>query len=233
MNMNLLAAFLGWSSKTAVTDTLAIFGMLMIMLAPLIYCAAHRRALNERLHTVVDGNKLFEKLRYDLKIKGDLAGIDRMKLYKNQHYARTIFRGAMEYNERDFVWYFNERTAKIIVHDTILKYSWRVFAIWLLFIAVIALGTKEDALLWFWDMRHMNSVSGIVAIWILFLFFALFHGLLKWREYAIVKRTIHDDVRRINLEKKARVWKDFRVIFWSSIATEILGFCFIILNIGF
>jgi hypothetical protein len=76
-------------------------------------------------------------------------------------------------------------------------------------------------------------VSGIVAIWILFLFFALFHGLLKWREYAIVKRTIHDDVRRINLEKKARVWKDFRVIFWSSIATEILGFCFIILNIGF
>jgi hypothetical protein len=224
---------MGWSTKTIVTDSLAFFGFLMIFIVPLIFSGAHRRVLNQRLYTVVDGQKLFEKLKYDLKIKGNLEGVDRIKLYQNEHYARTIFKGAMEYNERDFVWYFNERTAKTLIHSRILKTSWQIFGIWILFVVIMMAGTKLDLVWWIFEMSEMNSLSGIVPIWVLFIFFGFIHGLLKWREYRQVKKLVHDDIRRINLAKKDLVWKDFIVIFWSSIATELLGVLFLVINIFF
>lgn len=226
----MLLSFFGFSMETLITDILSAIGLLMIMIVPLVFGGYHRKVLNQRLHTVIDGTKLFEKLKYDLKLS-TVPNIDKVRLYQNQHYAETIFKGAMEYNRRDVIWYFNERTAKKVIWNNISKKAWSCFWIWCLFIAICMAGSKMNLINWLFEMKSLNKESGIVSIWILFAFTAFFHTIIKLLEYFKVKKTINDEVRQINLAKKEKVWLDFKILFWIEIAMTILGFVFILINI--
>ncbi|AOG60622.1 hypothetical protein SHELI_v1c06710 [Spiroplasma helicoides] len=217
---------------TLVTDILSAAGFLMIIFSPLYFLSLNRKVLNQRLHTKIDGEKLFEKLKYDLRIPR-VTGIDKKRLYRDIHYARTIFRGAMEYNHRDMVWYFNELYAKIYIHSVISKRAWMVFWIWILTILVIVGGSREDILYFLFNQKGLTKVSGHVSIWVMFLMNFVIFGLNKYYEWIKVKRAINDEVRQINLAKKEKVWKDYKIIYFASIAPVVVGFMFILINIAF
>ncbi|WP_339030485.1 hypothetical protein [Spiroplasma endosymbiont of Cantharis nigra] len=217
---------------TIVTDVLAAIGLFIIVFSPLIFSKIQRKILNQRLHTSIDGEKLFEKLKYDLKLS-KLTGINKKRLYKDIDYAKTIFRGAMEYNSRELVWYFNELYAKTYIHKTIKKkaviYTW----VWIVTIGVIMGGSYLDILSWLFDMKKLNSSSGIVSIWILFFCAMGFSIFIKYLEFFKVKKVINDEVRQINLTKKEKVWKDYLIIYWVSCAVPFIGFALILINILF
>ncbi|AHI53074.1 hypothetical protein [Spiroplasma culicicola] len=216
--------------NTIVSDVLSAVGLLIIIFSPLFFTRIQRKVLDQRLHTRVDGDKLFEKLKYDLKLS-KLTGVDRKRLYRDVHYARTIFKGAMEYNSRDLLWYFNELYAKKFIHNTIRKKSWIHTWIWIGIILVIGGGSYLDIFHWLFDMQTMTSTSGIVSIWTLFIFASLFTALNKFMEYFKIKGVVNDEIRQINLAKKEKVWKDYKIIFWCSISMFGIGFLFIFINI--
>ncbi|AUB31831.1 hypothetical protein [Spiroplasma floricola] len=217
---------------TIVTDVLAAIGLAIIILAPLIFCDIQRKILKQRLHTRVDGEKLFEKLKYDLKLS-QMSGISKTRLYKDIDYAKTIFRGAMDYNSREVVWYFNELFAKRHINSTIRKKSWLQTGIWVLTILVIGGGSYLDILDWLFNMTKMKSDSGIVSIWVLFFFANALTSLVKYTEFTKVKTVINDQVRQINLTKKEKVWKDYKIVYWISWGAPVVGFSLIVINIFF
>ncbi|AUM62801.1 hypothetical protein [Spiroplasma monobiae] len=222
------------SVKTIVTDVLAAIGLAIIIFSPLIFSSIQRKVLNQRLHTRVDGEKLFEKLKYDLKLS-KLTGVNKRKLYSDIDYAKTIFRGAMEYNSREVVWYFNELFAKKHIHSAVLKKAWLQMWVWILTLIVIFGGSYADFLVWLFDMQASASKpdSGFVSIWVLFICAAGISVLTKWMEFKKVKVVINDEVRQINLTKKEKVWKDYKIIYWISCAVQVSGFFLILINIFF
>lgn len=226
-------SFLGWDIKTSVTDTLSIVGFSFLFLVPICGLISHKNLLNERLFTLRDGKKLFEKLKYDLKYEGDLKNINPKKLYTNRYYARTIFAQAMEYNEREFTWYFNEKDAKKMIFSLISKSAWSIFFMWFLFIATVLMGTHLDFFRFFFEFKKMNETSGRVSILVLFIFFICFQSLLKWKEYLKVKKVVNDEVRRINLAKKNKVWRDYKIVYFFQLGVISLGFLFMIINLFF
>ncbi|ALD66633.1 hypothetical protein [Spiroplasma cantharicola] len=217
---------------TIVTDVLAAIGLFIIVFSPLIFSSIQRKILNQRLHTTIDGEKLFEKLKYDLKLS-KLTGINKKRLYKDVDYAKTIFRGAMEYNSRELTWYFNEMYAKIYIHKTIKKKAWMYTGVWLLTIGTIIGGSYLDIFYWLFDMKRLGSSSGIASIWVLFFCAAGLSAFIKYLEFFKVKRVINDEVRQINLTKKEKVWKDYLIIYWMSCSIPFVGFSFILINILF
>ncbi|WP_339020402.1 hypothetical protein [Spiroplasma endosymbiont of Atherix ibis] len=217
---------------TIVTDVLAAVGLAIIILSPLIFCDIQRKVLKQRLHTRVDGEKLFEKLKYDLKLS-QVSGISKTRLYKDVDYAKTIFRGAMDYNSREVVWYFNELFAKRHINSTIRKKAWLQTWIWIMTILVIGGGSYLDILNWLFDMKKMQSSSGIVSIWVLFFFANVISTLIKYFEFNKVKTVINDQVRQINLTKKEKVRKDYKIVYWISCAAPVVGFILIVINIFF
>ncbi|QEH62053.1 hypothetical protein SCHIN_v1c08580 [Spiroplasma chinense] len=218
------------SEKTIVTDVLSAFGLFLIVFSPLYFSNLQRRVLNRRLHTRVDGEKMFERLKYDLKLS-KITGVDKRRLYRDVDYARTIFKGAMEYNSRELVWYFNELYAKKFIHSVILKKTWLHVWIWIGTILVIMGGSYFDIFHWLFQMNTMDANSGLVSIWVLFLFAVGFTTLNKWLEYKKIKTVVNDEVRQINLAKKEKVWKDYKIIFYGSISVMGVGFFFIFVNI--
>ncbi|AGR42292.1 hypothetical protein [Spiroplasma diminutum] len=217
---------------TIVTDVLSAIGLFIIVFSPLFFSRIQKKVLNQRLHTKIDGEKLFEKLKYDLKLS-KLTGVNKRRLYIDPDYAKTIFRGAMEYNNREFIWYFNELFAKMYIHNSIWKKAIMHTWIWILAILVIVGGSYADIGKWLFDMQNMNSNSGIVSIWILFICAAGLSALIKYMEFIKVKKVINDEVRQINLTKKEKVWKDYLIIYWISCGTPFLGFMLILINIFF
>ncbi|QHX36810.1 hypothetical protein [Spiroplasma sp. BIUS-1] len=218
--------------ETIVTDVLSAVGLAIIILSPLIFSSIQRKILNQRLHTRVDGEKLFEKLKYDLKLS-KLTGVDKRRLYMDVDYAKTIFRGAMEYNSREVVWYFNELFAKRHIHSTIRKKAWLHTWVWIITLLVIVGGSYGDIAYWLFDMQSMKPDSGIASIWVLFFCAAGISVLTKYLEFTKVKTVINDEVRQINLTKKEKVWKDYKLIYWISCGAPIVGFMLILLNIFF
>ncbi|ASP28049.1 hypothetical protein SCORR_v1c02750 [Spiroplasma corruscae] len=217
------------SLQTLVLDILSILGIIFVIFIPLYFYFIQGRVLNGRLHTKIDGEKLFEKLKTDLRLSR-ISGIDKKRLYFDYDYAATIFRGSMEYNAREVVWFFNEYYAKIYIKKSILKKAFTHILIWLIFLGVVLGGVELDALLWLFNIKSMSSDSGIVSTSILFIFATAFCGLIKYLEFNRVKRVINDEVRQINLAKKEKVWKDYKLIYFISIGTWALGFIFIFIS---
>ncbi|WP_338984535.1 hypothetical protein [Spiroplasma endosymbiont of Diplazon laetatorius] len=218
--------------QTIVTDVLAAIGLVIIVISPLIFSGIQRKILNQRLHTRVDGEKLFEKMKYDLKIS-KLTGVNKRKLYTDIDYAKTIFRGAMEYNSREVVWYFNELFAKRHIHNSIRKKAWLHTWVWIITLLVIVGGSYADLFEWLFDMTKMKPESGIVSIWVLFVCSAGISVLTKYSEFTKVKTVINDEVRQINLTKKEKVWKDYKLVYWISCGAPFVGFFLIVINIFF
>ncbi|AGR41414.1 hypothetical protein [Spiroplasma taiwanense] len=218
--------------NTIVTDVLAAIGVLILIFSPLYFSSLQRKILNQRLHTKVDGEKLFEKLKYDLKLS-KITNVNKKRLYTDIHYAKSIFRGAMEYNSREVIWYFNELYAKRHIHNNIRKKAWLHTWIWIGTILVIMGGTYFDFFSWIFNMSNMVETSGIISIWVLITFASGISILNKFLEFSKVKKIVNDDIRQINLTKKEKVWKDFKIIFYFSIGNWILGFIFIFINVFF
>ncbi len=219
-----------FQENTIVTDILSIIGLVIIVLSPFYFSMLHRKILNGRLHTKVDGEKLFEKLKYDLKLS-KITGVDKKRLYRDVDYAKTIFRGAMEYNSRELVLYFNELFAKRFIHKTINNKSLVHFLIWIVTIGIIMGGSLFDLWYWLTNMKSMDKSSGIVSIWVMFFIAFIGTGINKFLEFFKVKTVVNDEVRRINLAKKEKVWKDYVIVFWCSIGTGVFGFLLIFINI--
>ncbi|AKU79521.1 hypothetical protein [Spiroplasma turonicum] len=220
------------SLQTIVIDSLSALGLFFIVFTPLYFCIVQGRVLNGRLHTKLDGEKLFEKLKTDLRLS-KVTGINKKRLYKDLDYASTIFRGAMEYNSREVVWFFNEYYAKQYIKKNILSKAWLHFLIWAIFIGVVLGGVYLDGLWWLFNVKELNSSSGKVSTFILFFLTTLISALIKYFEYYKVKKVVNDDVRQINLVKKEKVWKDYKIIYFISIGTLSLGYLFIFINMIF
>ncbi|QGS52104.1 hypothetical protein [Spiroplasma tabanidicola] len=223
---------MGISEKTIVSDVLSAIGMLMIIITPLYFAGIQKRILNLRLHTKVDGEKLFEKLKYDLKLPR-ITGIDKVRLYRDVHYAKTIFKGAMEYNSRDLVWYFNELYAKKFIFEVIWKRAMYHFFIMVVCILIICGGSYLDFFKWLFDQKNMDSNTGFVSIWVLLMCAFVLCGINKYYEWVRVKKVVNDEVRQINLSKKEKVWKDFKIVYFGAIVPIAVGFIFILVNIAF
>ncbi|QBQ07899.1 hypothetical protein SGLAD_v1c07000 [Spiroplasma gladiatoris] len=221
-----------FSEKTIITDILSAIGMILIVITPLYFSTVHRRVLNIRLHTKVDGEKLFEKLKYDLKVPR-ITGIDKVRLYRDVHYAKTIFKGAMEYNSRDLVWYFNELHAKKFIKSIIFKKATIHFFIMIITLLIIGGGSYLDIFHWLFEQKTMEKDSGITSIWVLLIFAFMLCGLNKFLEFIKIKRVVNDEIRQINLAKKQKVWKDYKIVFFGSFGPGVVGFLFIMINLAF
>ncbi|WP_338970712.1 hypothetical protein [Spiroplasma endosymbiont of Labia minor] len=219
----------GFSINTLVTDVLSIFGLFLLWFAPAIFSVIHKKVLRQRLFTKVDGKKLFEKLKFDIRINGKLEGINRKRLFRDPNYALTIFNKAMDYNKRDLIWYFNENTAKYQIARSISNKSGLNFLVWFIFISVSIISSLLDVPRFFFHGK-MESDNGLGAIILLLIVVIFFTVLLKYFQWFSVKKTLNDDVRQINLAKKQLVWNDFRLIYWSEISILGFGFFLIILN---
>lgn len=220
------------SWNTLITDILAAVGFLILMISPIIFAGIQRKILNQRLHTRVDGEKLFEKLKYDLKLP-KITGINKKLLYKDVNYALSIFSGAMEYNRRDLLWYFNEKHAKIHIANQIWKKAALHFLIWMGTVVVIAGGSYFDIFKWLFQANLLTNTSGVASIWVLLGFCVMISVLIKFLEYKNIKYVVNDEVRKINLAKKEKVWKDYKIIYWCSVAVFFLGWVFIFINMFF
>ncbi|AKX33945.1 hypothetical protein SLITO_v1c02900 [Spiroplasma litorale] len=217
------------SLQTIVLDVLSALGLFFLMFIPLYFCLIQGRILNGRLHTKVDGEKLFEKLKTDLRLSR-ITGVNKKRLYKDLDYASTIFRGAMEYNSREVVWYFNEYYAKMYIKRTLLRKAALHLLVWSVFIGVVLGGVFTDGLWWLFNVKQLTSETGVASTSVLFVIAILISALIKFLEYYHVKKAINDDIRQINLVKKEKVWKDFIIVYYISIASWFLGLLFIFIN---
>ncbi|ARU91452.1 hypothetical protein SCLARK_00833 [Spiroplasma clarkii] len=201
---------ISWFSwDTIVTDAFAAVGFILVVITPLIFAAIQRRILNGRLHTRVDGEKLFEKLKYDLNLS-KLTNVNKRLLYRDVNYARSIFAGAMEYNSRDLLWYFNELHAKNFISSAIWGKAWTHFWVWILTVGVVMGGSYLDFPNWLFQINTMTKVSGIVSICVIFLCTVFFCGIIKTLEFFRIKRVVNDEVRQINLAKKKKFEKTLK-----------------------
>ncbi|WP_342268560.1 hypothetical protein [Spiroplasma endosymbiont of Aspidapion aeneum] len=214
-----------------VTNSLAIIGFIMISFGCIICIGFHWRLLKRKLFTVKDGTKLFEKLKYDLRIDTKIK-VSKERLYSDQNYAQTIFRGAMDYNRRDVVAYFSERSARIMIRNCISKYAWLTFWLWFLFLIIVFGGTYADFAHWLIRIRDLSpdNTSGMISIFIAFLSITSLTVLLRYWEYKRLKVLINDEIVKIQLAKKQKVWINYLWIYYSSILIQSLGLIFIIFN---
>lgn len=220
------------SSETIVTDVLAALGLIFVLFSPFIFATIQKKVLKSKLHTRSDGEKIFEKLKYDLKLS-KIESINKKLLFKDIDYARTIFSGAMEYNSRDLILYFNEKGVKKYINSQIYKKAWMHFLLWVVIMAIIMGGTYLDFFHWIFQSNTMSNTSGFFSIWVLVILGIFASIVVKFLEYQKIKMVINNEVRQINLTKKEAVWKDYKIIYWYSIGFFFFSWILIFINMFF
>ncbi|AXK51102.1 hypothetical protein SALLE_v1c04280 [Spiroplasma alleghenense] len=224
---------MGFSVQTIITDLLSATGFAILILGPLFYSISYKKFFKRHLFLKEDGAKIFEKLKYDLRVN-EINGVDRSRLYRDLDYALTIFKNSMEFNKRDLMHYFNERKAIWILKKNTSQKSWFIFLVWTIFFATCFASSRLDIIFFIFNGLNRNSPdNGYSSIVFLFIIAVIFNANILIFKYFSFRKNISTKVRKINLVKYEKISNNFKYVYIGEIFWFVLALFFIFLNTFF
>ncbi|WP_338972946.1 hypothetical protein [Spiroplasma endosymbiont of Panorpa germanica] len=221
---------MGFTSQTVITDLLSLIGFLMLLLGPLFYSINYKKFYSRHLFLREDGKKIFERLKYDLRIN-EMKDVNKNKLFKDLDYALTIFKNSMEYNKRDLIHYFNERKAIQVLSKTTSKKSWLSFSVWLVFFLTCFASSQLDVISFIFNgLNRDSSNNGYSSIVFLFVLSVIFNLVILIVKYFSFKKVINKKITKINLLKSEKINNNFKYVFAGDAFCFLAALFFIFLN---
>ncbi|AHI53729.1 hypothetical protein SSABA_v1c03170 [Spiroplasma sabaudiense Ar-1343] len=221
---------MGFSNQTIVTDLLSAIGFIILILGPFLYLIGYNKFFSRNLFNSEDGKKIFEKLKYDLKVD-KIENINKNRFYRDLDYALTIFKNSMEYNKRDLIFYFNERKASKMLKSTLSKMAWLSFLVWAIFFTVSFSSSGLDIIFFIFNgLERNSSANGYSSIVFLFIIIVIFNSIIFTAKLYFFQKKINLEIKKINPNKIEKLKSNFVYVYAGEIGLYIMALTFIFIN---